>query len=313
MRLRLGLDIGGTKMEAAILATHPRGNEVLARERVPTQREDGFESVYKRMLQLILAVLNQNGTSMNDLVGIGVGLPGAVNPQTRQMVNGNTAIFVGQDLATLLSQSLAFSGPIAVANDANCFALAEAILGVGLKHAKEVGAPPEQLTSIGVILGTGVGGGLINHGRAMEGTHGGAGEIGHTQLDPNGTKCFCGRQGCAETLLSGRGLETWYAARFGDPLFAMQIFDRAEMLDKNAMEAVQIYRNYLDQFMLNLINFFDPDYIVLGGGVSLQLAIYHGLEDRVWKQTFIPNTKPRIYQNILGDSGGVIGAALLVP
>lgn len=311
--MRLGLDIGGTKMEAAILATHSGRDEVLARERVPTQREEGFASVYKRMVQLISTVLNQNGTSISDLDGIGIGLPGAINPQTQQMLNGNTAIFVGQDLPALLSHDLEFSGSIAVANDANCFALAEALLGVGLRHAQELGTTPEHLTSIGVILGTGVGGGLIYKGRALEGPHGGAGEIGHTQLDPGGPKCFCGRQGCAETFLSGKGMETWYADRFGEKLFAMQIFDRAEMLEKKALEAVQIYRRYLDQFTLNLINFFDPDFLVFGGGVSLQPAIYQGLEERVWKQTFIPDTRPRIYQNTLGDSAGVIGAALLIP
>ncbi|MBI2522447.1 MAG: ROK family protein [Bdellovibrio sp.] len=313
MHLRLGLDIGGTKMEAAILATYSGRDEVLARERVPTQREEGFTNVYKRMIKLINNVLNQNGTSLSDLAGIGIGLPGAVDPKTRQMLNGNTAIFVGQDLPKLLALDLAFSGPIAVANDANCFALAEAILGIGQKHAKETGKTPEQLNSIGVILGTGVGGGLIYQGRVLEGTNGGAGEIGHTQLDPNGPKCFCGRQGCAETFLSGKGLESWYGARFGEQLFALQIFDRAEMMDKNAVLALKIYRDYLDQFMLNLISFFDPDFIVLGGGVSLQPAIYQGLEERIWKHTFIPNAQPRIYPNMLGDSAGVIGAALLVP
>ena len=313
MKLRLGLDIGGTKMEAAILATHPEGNDVVARERIPTQREEGFESVFKRMLDLIASVINQNGTDIGELKSIGVGLPGAVDPKTQKMLNGNTSLFIGHDLASLLKKALNYSGPIGIANDANCFALAEAMLGVGKKHAEEQRTTPEKLTSIGIILGTGVGGGLIVEGRALEGKSGGAGEIGHTQLDPNGPECFCGRRGCAETFLSGKGLESWYAARYQEQYFAMQIFDRALMQDKKAIEALEIYRKYLDQFMLNLINFFDPDFLVLGGGVSLQPAIYEGLEERVWKKTFIPYTHPRIYQNMLGDSAGVIGAALISP
>jgi len=309
MSFLLGLDIGGTKMEAAVLSQ--KDHLVLARKRIPTERDQGLESVYSRMLALIHSVLKESNTRADQLASIGIGLPGAVSPKTKQMLNGNTDVFVGYDLAGTLKKDLAAKCQVEIANDANCFALAEALWGAGKVHAQNHHAHVNSFTSIGIILGTGVGGGLVVQGEALIGKNGGAGEIGHTQLDSQGELCFCSRRGCAESYLSGKGLENWFFKKYNKQLSSQDIFTAATSADKDCQEAIAIYKNYLDEFLLNLINFFDPDFLVLGGGVSLQPTIYDRLEERIWKRTFIPNGRPSIYQNKLGDSAGVIGAALL--
>jgi fructokinase len=304
--MRLGLDIGGTKMEAAILNTN---HEVLARHRVPTEREKGFDDVMIRMHGLINETIKLAQLKLADLQGIGVGLPGTVDPQTRKMLNGNTNIFVDVDLVLDLQKRLNKKIAVAVANDANCFALAEATRGAGLKYQQETGIASKETMVIGIILGTGVGGGIIINGKIHEGRRGQAGEVGHTSLNLKGPKCYCGRNGCAELYLSGHGLEERYKLATGSTLQSKDIFERPEL--QNWRDE---YQDLLVAFLGDLSNTLDPDFFVLGGGVSKRPEIYLELEERLNREIFINRAHMpiRVYQHQLGDSAGVIGAAMLL-
>lgn len=304
----LGLDIGGTKMEAAILDAS--GNAI-ARKRVPTERDNGYQDVMLRMVALCDELLKSQNLDFANLDGIGIGLPGAVHPQNQVMLNGNTQIFIDMPIASDFARLSGFKGSIKCANDANCFALAEALMGAGVEHANQSDRKVNELTSIGIILGTGCGGGFIVNGKMLVGKHG-ACEIGHSTLVTDGRSCYCGRRGCAENYLSGTGLELDYFDKTGLKISGKEIFDRLETGDRAVKEVIKSYKMHLAEFLVNLNNLFDPDFFVLGGGVSLQKEIYNGLEDLFWDRTFIKNANPKVYQHQLGDSAGVIGAGLQV-
>jgi fructokinase len=301
--LRLGLDIGGTKIEAVLL--DDSGN-TLQRERVPTGREDGYSAVLSRIVNLCKDVCQKQKITSSQLASIGIGLPGTVDPKSKQMLNGNTALFVGRDFAADFARELNLSSLPRIANDANCFALAEALHGAGKTYSQTQGISPDQLIVVGIILGTGVGGGLVINGKIVEGARGAAAEIGHTQLDPQGRLCFCGRIGCSETILSGTGIEADYSSQFGRHKKSKDIF--ADPADHSF---VLQYRKKLEQFLLNVANTFDPHVIVLGGGVSNQDSIYRDLDLVLNQQFFLKNQAPKVMKNQLGDSAGVFGAALL--
>ena len=296
MEYKIGLDVGGTKIEAVLLNEY---SDVVQRQRVPTEREKGAESILIKIQSLINEILNSEGISLKSVKGIGMGLPGSVDPKTKTMINGNTTCLVEVPVAKILSDRLDFDEKrIYVANDANCFALAEAKLGVGKNYSKNA-------TSIGVILGTGCGGGVVINGQLFEGSRGGAAEIGHTCLEPNGAQCYCGRQGCAELYLSGKGLENIYKEMTGEEKYATEIL-------KEKPHRLQ-YKKHLSQFLLNLINIFDPEFIVFGGGLSKDTGIWEEIKDELSTNQFLKGTTlPSLYKNSLGDSAGVFGAALLI-
>lgn len=314
MRYLLGFDIGGTKIEAALIAMDAGFNfKVLGRERVPTEREQGYDAILRK----IKSLYERAKTFLpekSSIVSVGLGLPGTIHPKTFKMLNGNTAAFVGHDLLQDFGDIFFDIERVELANDANCFALAEVLCGAGREHQKKTGKKIEEQLAVGVILGTGCGAGIIKNGQIIEGTNGGAGEMGHSLLVSGGRACFCGRQGCAEMYISGTGLEIEYSEISGrnrGTFGAMDVFALAKKHEPDAMKAVQIYCDYLARFIANMTNVIDPDYFVLGGGVSQQDVIYDGLHRSVEGDLFLPVAPPEIYKNSLGDSAGVIGAAIL--
>lgn len=322
-RFLLGVDVGGSKTEACLLEWSPitqsgfhpvwlgpsaSSFRVLFRERIPTLRDRGYDDVLSRIAGLIQSALKGLPPGA-ELSVAGLGLPGTVDPKTKRMTNGNSSIFVGRDLQTDF-ESLIPNSPVILANDANCFAFAESVAGAGVDHAHGEGRKPQDLLSVGVILGTGCGTGLVYRGEIIEGRMGGAGEAGHTTLVEGGRECFCGRRGCAELYISGTGLQLAYEEKSkGLKLPAKEIV-RNMKSDPIAHQVMVEYCAYLAKFLATLVNILDPDYFVLGGGMSQVGFVYQGLESSVKGDLFLPVESPRIYQNRLGDSAGSLGAAL---
>lgn len=337
MKYIMGIDIGGTKIECALLKitkgdqnteTSPKSfnistvheedyhGQILIKERAPTDRLRGYQPVLKTIHDLIMLVCQKSDVNLSKLEGIGIGLPGAVDPKSQCMLNGNTAIFINKDIRADLETILAHKTKMTCENDASLFAFAETLCGAGQQYYKESGTHISQQTCIGIILGTGVGGGIVFKGQILQGRNGGGGELGHTELQAHGHPCYCGRNGCVEQYLSGPGIEAQFASRMYSQIknhpSAKEIFELAHAHDPVATAIVKQYKKHLTKFMVNLTNVFDPDYLVLGGGVSNQDIIYKELETRIAREAFIPNSKPKVYKNKLGDSSGVIGAAMLV-
>lgn len=328
--LLAGIDIGGTKMEVSLfevgeslsekefdlfLSEKRLGAKKVLAKRVPTERHLGYENVLGRLVDLIRDTVAAASFSLEELNSIGIGLPGIVNPKTGKMSNGNTGIFIGKDLIGDLKQSLGVDLPIMTANDANCFALAEAVAGAGIKYHEETGVPVKDHVGIGVIIGTGCGGGIVIGSRLVVGKNGAGGEVGHYTLIKDGHPCFCGKNGCAEQYLSGVAIEAAYASRIYSQIEqrpdSRKIFEMAEEQEPLAKAIVKQYKKYLASFVANMSNILDADYFVLGGGVSLQPEIYKGIEDLIRTETYTPDYSPRVYQHVLGDSAGGLGAAIL--
>jgi fructokinase len=345
--LVLGYDVGGTKIEAAVveltggqLASHDNGAtptqpwdaegsanlethggfhaRILSRVRRPTERTKGYDHILTQMAACGLESVQQAGCGLAGIGAIGVGLPGAVDPVRQVMLNGNTLALIGHPVAKDLPLALGIAQhapPVAMGNDANCFALAEHYCGVGLSLAREWRRPPAELSGIGIILGTGCGGGFILQGQLCSGSRGGAAEVGHTVLYRGGHACYCGQRGCAEQYLSGTAIEAHYASRrysqVTDVHTSQEIFEQAKNGEPLAVAVVKAYRADLAAFLAGLTNLLNPDYFVLGGGVSLQDSVYLGLDRMVLQQSFLPLDSLRIEKHHLGDSAGVVGAALL--
>jgi fructokinase len=332
----LGIDVGGTKIEAALLEIQKNSTSegfqefylpasgqtkppisgsfrCLERQRIPTLRLRGYEAVMEDMCALIQRILQEHNLSPNDISGIGLAIPGSIDPVRKVMVSGNTGIFIGQDLTSYLQQRLSWQGPIFIENDANCFAWAEACAGVG----RRFGTTLDNKVLLGVILGTGVGGGCVVHGRLLQGRRGGGAEWGHTILYPHGAPCYCGNSGCAERYLSGTALEALYGQQMYQHISerpkAEEIFALADAWEPMAIAVVTQYRKNLARFLATLCQCFDPDLIVLGAGVSRQARIYQGLSEELRPLLFVKDSPPEVVPHSLGDSAGVLGAALLVP
>lgn len=298
---RWGIDLGGTKAEGVILG--PGGaSDVRFRERVPTGAENGYDHILRQLESLV--------QRMEDFAGyrparLGIGTPGTLDPATRTMRGCNSECLNGQALRDDLSKRLGIS--VEIANDANCFALAEARLGVVPRDF------PDARVVFGVILGTGVGGGLVVNGRSIYGHHGIAGEWGHNFLDDSGGPCYCGKSGCVERVLSGPSLERYYFERGGEKIRLPSIRERAMAGEPLAKETIARMVNYFGRAMSVVINIVDPDVIVLGGGVSRMPELY--TEGREAISAYIFNNgrvSVPIVPALLGDSAGVFGAAYLV-
>ncbi len=305
----LGIDIGGTKMEICFLPLEDNIDisHIVGRCRTHTERDQGYEHALENLAKLIQTEMNHLGLKKEQLQAVGIGLPGTVDPHSGEMVHGNSRIFENRPIKKDLAKVLELSCPFYTANDANCFALAEIKLGAGKKHYEE--NPSKNQMAIGVILGTGCGGAIIVNGQVLTGANGG-GEIGHHVLHPEGPTCYCGLKGCAESFVSGSGIERLYEAEFKASKKAATIFAEYGM-NYQSDWAIKKYKEYLELFLINLTNSIDPDFFVLGGGVSKQKIIYEDLEKNLRQRCFYPKTKVRVYQHQLGDSAGVIGAALL--
>lgn len=290
---RLGIDLGGSKIEGVILDT--AHNEQF-RKRIPTQREKGYQHILNRVKHLYdLMVSEIDGAAHT----FGIGTPGAVSPKTGLLRNSNTVCLneqpVKEDLEHLLQRA------VIIQNDANCFAMAEASQGAG--RGKNL--------VFGVIMGTGCGGGIVHHGEVLTGIQAIAGEWGHTSIDPNGVQCWCGSVGCVETVISGGGLEKLYSARYGETISFAEIIECFRKNKKPAAEFVPEFFENFGRAVGNLINILDPDIIVLGGGLSNVDELYTEGVAAVERWVFSDYFATPIVRNQLGDSAGVIGAALI--
>lgn len=297
-----GIDMGGTKIEGVILASkeHP---DVIARLRVPTEREKGYQHIINQVGLLIDQLRVASGLQPTV---IGMGTPGALDPHTQTMKNSNTTVMNGQPFKKDLEAALGI--PFVLANDANCFAIAETRMGV-VKTAM-----PEARMVFGVIMGSGVGGGLVFDGQVWNGHQGIGGEWGHSFLDESGGPCYCGQVGCVETLISGPALERYYSSiAHGTTRSLREIADRhAAGSDPLATQTMERLLHFFGKGIANLINILDPDCIVLGGGVGNIDLLYSAGVEEVKKFVFNPRLDTLLLKPALGDSAGVFGAAFLV-
>jgi len=297
--LALGVDLGGTKIEAVALRMDPFAE--VTRLRVPTVRDEGYDAVVARTADTIRAVARQAAVDLEE-VSIGVGMPGSIRRMGGLVKNSNTTCLNGRpfraDLQALLGQ------PIVFENDANCFALAETARGAGRPYAGGV--------VFGVILGTGVGGGIVVRGEVWEGAQGIAGEWGHHAVwagRADARLCYCGQRGCVEAYASGTAIEADYARRSGGRLSVQEIAGRRGA-DPDADGAIDSFLDALGRGLANVIDVLDPSAVVLGGGVSnLEFLPAEALA-RARSYVFNDELLTPILRNELGDSAGVIGAAL---
>ena len=296
---RMGVDVGGTKIECAVIAS---GNspDAIVRRRIPTEGASGYMHVLRRIAGLVREVSGEAGLRPNVL---GVGTPGTLDPDTGLLRGCNSQHLLGQPFRTDLEALLGI--PVVVENDANCLVLAETRMGAvpDLPEPKEV--------VFGVILGTGVGGGLVVDAKLVSGANRITGEWGHNHLDDSGGQCWCGRTGCVETLLSGPALENYFRERAGFRLPLAEIADRAMSGDAIARQTIDRLLTWFGRGIAGIINSIDPDIIVIGGGVgNINLLYTHGLQQAA-RWAFSPTLKTRVVRPALGDSAGVFGAALL--
>ncbi|MCK5884329.1 MAG: ROK family protein [Bacteriovoracaceae bacterium] len=322
----IGIDIGGTKTECCVFelsnestpdtffVPHKRFSSIkkVCGMRIPTDEAAGYDTFLEGVSNLVVSLLNDSSIHSDSLLGIGIGMPGTICPKTLVMLNGNTKMFVGNAFGSDLISALPFSCDFGVYNDANCFAIAEAYSGAGHLHSKHTSTPELELSSVGVILGTGVGGGIVLGGKCLTGPHGSAGEIGHTSLVTGGVDCYCGRKGCAESYLSGTGIQRIFKERYGYSKESVNIFSGAIAGDVDCLNVITQYREDLARFFANLVNILDVDFIVCGGGVSNQDIIYEGLEEMVGSLSFVDKKSFKIYKHQISDSAGVMGAAMQV-
>jgi len=290
---RIGIDLGGTKIEGIIL--DPQGAEVY-RKRIETQQEHGYSHIVNRVVGLYEELA---GRIQRQAHTFGIGVPGVVSPLTGLMKNANTVCLIGKPLKTDLEGRLCRK--IGIQNDANCFAMAEALHGAG-RGKKLV---------FGVIMGTGCGGGIVYKGEVITGPQAIAGEWGHTSIDPNGPSCYCGQRGCVETFISGGGTEARYAERFGTKKPFKEIARDYYAGDPQAVEFTKVFFRHFGRALANLIDVLDPDVVVLGGGLSNFDALYTEGVAEVRRFVFSDSLETPIVKHQLGDSAGVIGAALI--
>jgi fructokinase len=289
---RIGIDLGGTKIEGVVLDID--GREII-RKRVATEREHG----YRHILNRIKSVHDELAAAVSGPTTFGIGTPGAISPRTGLLKNSNTVCLNGQPVKADLEKLL--GRKIEIQNDANCFAMAEALLGAG-RGKKLV---------FGVIMGTGCGGGIVHKGEVLTGAQAIAGEWGHMSIDPNGPLCYCGQRGCTETFISGGGLEARYAEKYGVRKSLKEIEKDFHTGQPAAVEFMQIFFRHFGRAIANLIDILDPDLIVLGGGVSNFNAIYTEGIAQVRQFVFTDELETPIVKHQLGDSAGVLGAALV--
>lgn len=296
--MRLGIDLGGTKTEAAVIND---SGDIIWRERLPTPQHS-YADIIRTINQLIIAANAATGHSG----GVGMGIPGSVSPKSGLVQGANTAVLNGKDLT---KDCIDATGRMfRLANDANCFVLSEATDGAAAGYDSVFGA----------IIGTGCGGGFIANGNIIIGGNGIAGEWGHTplpwplDLEYDGHECICGNLGCMETFVAGPAVSADYKARSGVSLTAMEIAERTH-IDLVAESVFQVMEDRLARGLAQIINILDPCAIVLGGGLSNLDRLYQNIPRKwpsfVYSNDFnTPLLKPKY-----GDSSGVRGAAWLWP
>jgi fructokinase len=296
--MRLGVDLGGTKIEGIVLA--PGGAE-LARRRIATPR--AYEPTLDAVVELVAALEADAGARAT----IGVGIPGTIVPETERVKNANSTWLNGRPLGRDLEARL--DRPVRLMNDANCFALSEAADGAG------AGAD----VVFGVILGTGVGGGIVVHERCVTGANRIAGEWGHNPLpwpeaaERPGPRCYCGQEGCIETFLSGPALARDHERSTGERRTTHDVVRLAGAGDAAAAATLARYHDRLARAIASVVNVLDPDVVVLGGGMSNLPDLADEVRARLGRHVFTDTVATRVVRNAHGDSSGVRGAAWLWP
>jgi fructokinase len=295
--MRIGVDLGGTKIEA--IALDDDGRE-LARHRVATPRED-YDATVQAIADLVDTIEKQTATRGT----VGVGMPGALSPATGLVKNANSTWLIGQALDRDLSARL--ERPVRFANDANCFALSEAVDG----------AAAGARVVFGVIVGTGTGGGVVVDRKVLTGPNAIAGEWGHNPLpwpregEWPGSPCYCGKTGCVETFLSGPGLARDYRDATGEEVSGPEIVARSERGEASANASLERYEDRMARALTVVLNILDPDVVVLGGGMS-QIARLYDAVPRIWQEwAFSDRVDTPLRPPVHGDSSGVRGAAWL--
>ncbi len=284
----MGVDLGGTKTEAVLLDENLR---TVARKRIPTPRND-----YEQIISSIASLVSDITSGVSDFT-LGICTPGAVSKQTGTIKNSNTQCLVGRSIQNDLEDRLEVN--VSLENDANCFAMAEATMGSAVNYN----------VVFGVIMGTGIGGGIVIGKKLHAGRNLIAGEWGHHILHPSGNPCYCGRSGCVEAYLSGPALESRWTALSNESVRLPEI-----LTELGSDVGVQWKTEFLENFgaaLANVIDILDPDAIVLGGGLSNIDFLYSLGKESVYEKVFSDSIDTPIIRNSLGDSAGVFGAALL--
>ena len=287
---KIGIDLGGTKIEGILV---DEKFNLIERKRIETHQENGYDSIVKSITSLVSELKSKTNVDTS----VGVCTPGISDINSGLIKNSNTQCLIGMPLKTDIEKRLGHK--IFMENDANCFALAESSLGAGKGYN----------IVFGVILGTGVGGGIVINGLLHKGRTNIAGEWGHHTLHPNGRQCYCGKQGCVETYISGPALENNWLVLTGKKESLQTITENQSGEKKEEWK-----RNFLENFgigIANVIDILDPDAIILGGGVSNIPFLYDEGKKMVFDKVFSDSVDTPILKNKLGDSAGVFGACLL--
>ena len=287
---KIGIDLGGTKIEGILL---DEKYNTIQRKRIETHQENGYDSIVKSIISLV----NELKVKADGETSVGICTPGVTGANSGLIKNSNTQCLIGMPLKNDLENVLGFE--IVMENDANCFALAESLLGSAKGYD----------VVFGIIMGTGIGGGIVINGTLHKGRTKIAGEWGHHTLHPNGNKCYCGKQGCVEMYISGPALEKRWLEITGkkEPLESI-------VQDLSDEKAKQWKKEFLENFgtsLANVVDILDPDAIVLGGGVSNIPFLYDEGRSTVYEKVFSDLVETPILKNKLGDSAGVFGACLL--
>jgi len=296
-----GIDLGGTKIEGAILQSANSAQTIL-RTRIDTEGHKGYEHIISQIHTLVQLMQEQSGLRAER---IGFGTPGVLDPLLQTMKGCNSTALNGMPLKKDLEKKLQI--PVVLANDANCFALAEAHWGIVKEKA------PDSRIVFGIIMGTGVGGGIVINGHVWDGKHGIAGEWGHNFLDESGGPCYCGKTGCVETVLSGPGLQRYYENISGNKLSLKEIVANYQKKnDEAATKTIDRLNHYFGKAVSVVVNLLDPDVIIVGGGVGNIDTIYTAGLESLKRHIFNNRVDIPILKPSLGDSAGVFGAAALV-
>lgn len=296
MSFKMGIDLGGTKTETLVL---DNDQQPVYRERRATPAHD-----YDQILNMIEAEFIRAKSGFGDDMSLGIGIPGAISPRSGKLRNSNTQCLNGRELLRDIEQRL--QREVRIENDANCFALSEALGGAARGYR----------IVFGVIIGTGTGGGLVVDGKLLNGPHSISGEWGHNPLpwwrsEDGAVTCYCGKQACIETFLSGPGLARNYKARFGQARSSAEIVAGAVRGDESCQLMMDCYYDQMARSLAHLINIIDPHAIVLGGGMSNIDSIYSVVGERLGDYVFSDFVETPIVKAARGDSSGVYGAALL--
>ena len=287
---KIGIDLGGTKIEGIIIN---EDHKTIARKRIPTNQDEGYSSILESIKSLVFELSQES----DNKVSIGICTPGALSLDSGLIKNSNTQCLIGKNLQNDLKNILHCD--ISIENDANCFALAEAKLGAG-KNSNIV---------FGVIMGTGVGGGIIINKKIHHGRINIAGEWGHHCLHNDGNSCYCGNKGCVETYISGPALEKNWLRMSGLNQSLPEIIQNSN--NPNFVDWKKIFLKNFGLSISNVIDILDPDMIILGGGLSNIDFLYTEGKDSVYGKVFSDTVDTPIVKNELGDSAGVFGACLL--